>query len=97
MALTVVFLVTAWAVIEAVAAIANAAHATGRRARRNMFTGRIDWSTWAVEDVLRLTAGLAVAGSNQTKNIGASRTVEYFSGYSLYGCNSTLVDQPEIT
>jgi hypothetical protein len=46
---------------------------------------------------LRLTAGLAVAGSNQTKNIGASRTVEYFSGYSLYGCNSTLVDQPEIT
>ncbi len=45
MALTVVFLVTAWALVEAVAAIAKAAHATGRRARRNMFTGQFDLTT----------------------------------------------------
>jgi hypothetical protein len=45
MALTIVFLVSAWALIEGVAAIAKAAHATGRRARRNIFTGQIDWST----------------------------------------------------
>ncbi len=45
MALTIVFLVTGWALIEAVAAIAKAAHATGRRARRGIFSGRFDLNT----------------------------------------------------
>jgi hypothetical protein len=43
--MVIVLLVIAWALVEAVAAVMKAAHATGRRARRNIFTGRFDLST----------------------------------------------------
>jgi hypothetical protein len=45
MAMIIVFLVTAWALVEAIVTIAKATHATGRSARRNMFTGRFDLTT----------------------------------------------------
>ncbi len=43
--MVIVLLVIAWALIEAAAAVVKATHATGRRPRRNMFTGHLDWST----------------------------------------------------
>ncbi len=43
--MTIIVLVIAWAIVEAGATIVKAAHATGRAARRNIFTGQIDWST----------------------------------------------------
>jgi hypothetical protein len=44
--MVIVFLVVAWALGEAVAAIMKAAHTTSRRhARRNIFTGQFDLRT----------------------------------------------------
>jgi hypothetical protein len=43
--MVIVLLVIAWALVEAVLAVVKATHATGRRARRNMFTGQFDLST----------------------------------------------------
>jgi hypothetical protein len=44
--MVIVLLVIAWALVEAVAAVMKAAHATTRRrARRNIFTGPFDLST----------------------------------------------------
>jgi hypothetical protein len=43
--MVIVLLVIAWALVEAVAAVTKAAHATSRRARRNIFTGQFDLST----------------------------------------------------